>query len=205
MLMGLLLLAAAQAAPAKLPPVDQCSRDASFKAFHASLKSAVAKRDGDAFLKLLAPDVLVNFGGENGKAVFAKQWEVKSRTSKLWAQMDTIVRLGCARVDSAAVMPSLAGQFDYDEDANVFELSVVTAPAAKLRKTQGLGSATIATLAWDVVRPIGNEGEAWTKVRLRDGREGWLRADELRSPLDYRAVAEKRKGKWMITAFVAGD
>ena len=42
-------------------------------------------------------------------------------------------------------------------------------------------------------------------MRPRDGREGWLRANELRSPLDYRAVAEKRKGKWMITAFVAGD
>jgi hypothetical protein len=205
MLIELLMMAAAQGAPAKLPPVDQCSRDPGFKAFHSSLKSAVTKRDGDAFLKLLAPDVLVNFGGENGKAAFAKQWEVKSRTSPLWAQMDTVLRLGCARVDSARVMPSLAGQFDSDDDVDVFELSVVTAPGAKLRKSHDIDGATIATLAWDVVRPIASEGEAWTKVRLNDGREGWLRADELRSPLDYRAVAEKRKGRWMITAFVAGD
>lgn len=205
MLIELLMMAAAQGAPARLPPVDQCSRDPGFKAFHASLKSAVAKRDGDAFLNLLAPDVLVNFGGENGKAAFAKQWEVRSRISPLWAQMDAVLRLGCARVDSARVMPSLAGQFDGDNDVDVFELSVVTAPGARLRKSHDIEGATIATLAWDVVRPIANEGDAWTKVRLHDGREGWLRADELRSPLDYRAVAEKRKGKWMITAFVAGD
>ena len=205
MLIELLMMAAAQGAPARLPPVDQCSRDPGFKAFHSSLKSAVAKRDGDAFLKLLAPDVLVNFGGENGRAAFAKQWEVKSRTSLLWAQMDTVLRLGCARVDSARVMPSLAGQFDGDNDVDVFELSVVTVPGARLRKSHDIDGTTIAMLAWDVVRPIANEGDAWTKVRLNDGREGWLRADELRSPLDYRAVAEKRKGRWMITAFVAGD
>ena len=205
MLVELLMMAAAQGAPARLPPVDQCSRDPGFKAFRASLESAVARRDGDAFLKLLAPDVLVNFGGENGKAAFAKQWEVKSRTSPLWAQMAKVLLLGCARIDKARVMPSLAGQFDGDDDVDVFELSVVTAPRARLRKTPAVDGALIATLAWDVVRPIANEGDAWTKIRLKDGREGWLRADELRSPLDYRAVAEKRNGKWMITAFVAGD
>jgi hypothetical protein len=102
-------------------------------------------------------------------------------------------------------MPSLAGQFDGDSDVDVFELSVVTAPGARLRKSPDIDGAAIATLAWDIVRPIANEGDAWTKVRLKDGREGWLLADELRSPLDYRAVAEKRKGEWMITAFVAGD
>ena len=97
MLIELLMMAAAKAAPARLPPVDQCSCEPGFKAFHSSLKSAVAKRDGDAFLKLLAPDVLVNFGGENGKAAFATQWEVKSRTSPLWATT-TFKRVGSATI-----------------------------------------------------------------------------------------------------------
>ncbi len=29
--------------------------------------------------------------------------------------------------------------------------------------------------------------------------------DELYSPLNYRMVVEKLRGKWMITAFIAGD
>jgi hypothetical protein len=165
----------------------------------------VAKRDGAAFMKLVAPDVLVNFGGDNGRATFAQQWEVGSAKSGLWKQFDAILPLGCARVESARVIPSLAGQFASDEDADVFELAVVVSPSAKLRKTSAKDSAAIATLSWDVVRPLANEGETQTKVKLKDGREGWLWAKEVRSPIDYRATIEKRKGRWMITAFVAGD
>ena len=76
---------------------------------------------------------------------------------------------------------------------------------AKLRKIAAKDGPAIATLSWDVVRPLSNEGETQTKVRLKDGREGWLWAKEVRAPIDYRASIEKRKGKWMITAFVAGD
>ena len=205
MLTVLLFVLAAAGAPLKLPPVDQCSRDAGFKAFHSSLKQAVAKRDQAAFMKLVAPDVLVNFGGDKGHATFVKQWEISSSKSELWRQFDAILPLGCARVESARVIPSLAGQFDSDQDDDVFELAVVVGPGAKLRKALAKDSPAIATLSWDVVRPLSNEGETQTKVRLKDGREGWLWAKEVRSPIDYRASIEKRKGKWMITAFVAGD
>lgn len=205
MLSAFLMALVMAAAPAKLPPVDQCSRDAGFKAFHSSLKQAVTKRDGPALMKLVAPDVLVNFGGDNGRASFAKQWEVGSAKSDIWKQFDAILPLGCVRVEQARVIPSLAGQFDYDDDADVFELAVVVSAAAKLRKTSAANGDVMATLSWDVVRPIANEGETQTKVRLKDGREGWLWTKEVRSPIDYRATIEKRKGKWMITAFVAGD
>ena len=205
MLTALLMALAAAGAPLKLPPVDQCSRDAGFKAFHSSLKQAVAKRDQAAFMKLVASDVLVNFGGDKGHASFVKQWEIGSAKSELWRQFDAILPLGCARVESARVIPSLAGQFDSDQDDDVFELAVVVGPSAKLRKALAKNSPAIATLSWDVVRPLSNEGETQTRVRLKDGREGWLWAKEVRSPIDYRATIEKRKGKWMITAFVAGD
>jgi len=205
MLTAFLIALVAAGAPLKLPPVDQCSRDAGFKAFHSSLKQAVAKRDQAAFMKLVAPDVLVNFGGDKGHATFVKQWEIGSAKSELWRQFDAILPLGCARVESARVIPSLAGQFDSDQDDDVFELAVVVGPGAKLRKALAKDSPAIATLSWDVVRPLSNEGETQTKVRLKDGREGWLWAKEVRSPIDYRATIEKRKGKWMITAFVAGD
>ena len=205
MLTALLLVLAAGGAPLKLPPVDQCSRDPSFKAFHSSLKQIVARRDGPALLRLVAPDILVSFGGENGRASFAKQWQPGSATSELWPQFDAILPLGCARVENARVIPSLAGQFDSDQDEDVFELAVVVSPGAKLRTTSAKDSKVMATLAWDVVRPLSNEGEAQTKVRLANGREGWLWTREVRAPIDYRATIEKRKGKWMITAFVAGD
>ena len=74
---ALLLFAAvpAQAAvPSKLPPVDRCTGDADFGKFRNRAQAAIAKEDRGGLLKLLAPDVLVNFGGENGRAAFARQW-----------------------------------------------------------------------------------------------------------------------------------
>jgi len=205
MFAALMYLAAAHGAPAKLPPVDQCTREPAFRAFATTLKRAVARRDKDAFLKLLAPDVVVNFGGDEGRDAFARQWFGSSAPTDLWAQMDRILKLGCARADDARVIPSLTWQFESDNDADIFELSVVTSPAAKLRKISAKESPAVATLAWDVVRPIESEGDTQTKVRLNDGREGWLWNNELRSPLDYRLVIKKRQSKWLITAFVAGD
>ena len=42
-------------------------------------------------------------------------------------------------------------------------------------------------------------------VEIPDGRKGFVRRDQTVNPLGYRAVFEKRGGKWLITAFVAGD
>jgi len=205
-LTGALALAFLLAAgAAKIPPVDQCSGDPGFKAFHASLSQAVAKRDGDALLALLAPNVTVNFGGDSGREAFAKQWDAKSKDSEIWPQMGIILPLGCARVGKARVIPSLAGQFDGDDDEDVFEKLVVISDKAELRAGPEAGSKILARLAWDVVTAVEASGDILTKVRLADGREGWLPADQLYSPLDYRAVVEKRGGKWLITAFVAGD
>jgi len=193
------------AAAAKLPPVDQCSADPGFKAFHASLSQAAAKRDGDALLALLAPDVTVNFGGDSGREAFARHWQIKSKASEIWPQLALILPLGCARVGEVRVIPSLAGQFDSDDDEDVFEQLVVISDKAKLRAGPEADSKVVAKLAWDVVTAVEASGDILTKVRLADGREGWLPADQLYSPLDYRAVVEKRGGAWRITAFVAGD
>ena len=204
---SMMAAAPAQAAQLKLPPVDQCSGDASFVQFRAALGKAVEKRDSKALLQLIAPDVTVNFGGDVGRRSFVTQWELdRPAKSGLWQELSAIAKLGCARVQQARVMPSLAGQFNPGNDQDAFEKMVVVSSAARLRKTRAASSATVATLSWDVVTALeAPDDGAQIKVRTARGREGWLSRNELRSPLDYRAVVEKRKGKWLITAFVAGD
>lgn len=204
---SMIAAAPAQAAQLKLPPVDQCSGDASFVQFRGALRKATEKRDAKALLQLLAPDVTVNFGGDVGRKSFAAQWELdRPAKSGLWRELSAIAKLGCARVQKARVMPSFAGQFNPGNDQDAFEKMVVTSPAARLRNARPASSATVATLSWDVVTALEAPDEgAEIKVRTARGREGWLSRSQLRSPLDYRAVVEKRKGKWMITAFVAGD
>ena len=196
-----------EASARKLPPVEQCGDDPTFTAFRAELRRVAARRDAKRLTQLLAPDVLVNFGGGYGRKAFASHWELnRPAKSGLWRELTTALRLGCARVDGARVMPSLMDQFSAQNDQDAFESMIVVSPAARLRTSRRHGSPAIAILAWDVVRPIeAADDGVQIKIRLPDGREGWLNRAELRSPLDYRLVMKKRGGKWMITAFVAGD
>lgn len=205
--MLLSLASSANALPKKLPPVDQCSADPSFSKFLSGLKQAVATKDKRAFIAMLSPHVLVNFGGAAGPKAFEDSWDFdpSNNNDGIWAQLRKMLPLGCARDKNARIIPSLAIQFDPDSDEQVFEAMLVVAPGAKLRGTPEPDSPALATLSWDVVTAVDQGGDFQTKVRLADGREGYMHDDELYSPLNYRMVVEKLRGKWMITAFVAGD
>jgi hypothetical protein len=174
-----------------------------YAGFHDRLTAAVELRDGKALLMLLAPDVLINFGGETGRKAFSRQWDLDSSASELWFELIRILRLGCARSGDALVMPSLTVQWDPMEVA--FDKAIVASPAADLLASPEWGSPPIATLGWDVVTLLESPSDIHSRVRLADGREGWMSDADLYSPLGYRMVVEKRAGKWMITAFVAGD
>lgn len=187
----------------KLAPVDECVSAPGFGQFLARLNAATKSRDGKALLKLLAPDVLINFGGETGRKAFANQWDIDSPASELWFELERVLRLGCAKSADALVMPSLTVQWDPLEDA--YDKMIVASSGADLLASPEWGSPPIATLGWDVVTVLESPSDIHSRVRLPDGREGWMSDADLYSPLGYRMVVEQRGSKWMITAFVAGD
>jgi hypothetical protein len=45
----------------------------------------------------------------------------------------------------------------------------------------------------------------WLEVKDAKGAHGFVMQQEVRSPIDYRAYFEKRRGKWLMTSFLAGD
>lgn len=45
----------------------------------------------------------------------------------------------------------------------------------------------------------------WHKVKTLGGKTGWVKAEFVRSPIDYRAGFQKKGGVWKMTFFVAGD
>jgi hypothetical protein len=67
----------------------------------------------------------------------------------------------------------------------------------------------VATVSWHVVEDASGddaaEAGAWRRVRLGDGRIGYMGSGDLRSDIDYRAIFERRGGRWLLTVFVAGD
>ena len=201
-----LIATAAQAYPLKLPPVEVCGSEPGFMAFRDRLRDVAARKDRQALLAMLAPDVTVNFGGGQGPEAFAEAWGLGGTgESDIWPLLRKILALGCAVSDEGFVMPSLTIQFEPEEDDDFFDTFVVASPAATLRSAPEANSKAIATLAWDVVKAVDQSRGAQTKVRLQDGREGWVYSEELYNPAYYRMFLQNRGGKWVIVAFVAGD
>ena len=202
----LFLLTLAAATPNRLPPVERCTGDAAFDAYRVQLNKAVRNRDAAALKALAAADLTVNFGGDSGWNDFARNWGLgtSAKSSKLWGEMERSLALGCAVAPQGRgrVMP---GMFEaIGDDVDLFAL-VSVRPGTALRAAAKADARVLATLDWHAGEVQAGGSDAWTKVKLLDGRTGWVASDRVVSPLGYRLVSEKRGGRWRMAAFVAGD
>jgi hypothetical protein len=188
--------------PRKLPPVEQCGGDPAFNTFRQKLTKSVLTKDRTGLLKLIAPDATVDFGGGQGPAAVGRT--IDDAGDEYWLELQQVIRMGCAKSDEARVIPSLVVQFEPWAEVEDSDYLMVALPGAKLRKTAEHGSRPTATLAWDVLKIIPG-GDFQTEVILRDGRRGWLMDSEFVGPMGHRFYLEKRKGRWLVTALVAGD
>ena len=50
-----------------------------------------------------------------------------------------------------------------------------------------------------------NEPKRFRKVERGNGQEGFVRRDQLRSVVDYRALFTRESGTWQMFLFLAGD
>ena len=205
MIAALLAFSAALSAPNRLPPVDRCKGDASFTAFRMQLARAADRRDARAVMALLSDDVMVDFGGGSGKAAFAKAWKLdRPRESGLWDEVKTILRLGCVHEKSGWLMPSFGSQLEVHLDPMTTLFAI--RPGSALRSQPRADAPVVTRLDWDVLilkEVSGDDG--WLRVSLHDGREGYVRPAQVRSPLDPRMTVDRINGRLRITAFVAGD
>ena len=108
--------------------------------------------------------------------------------------------------------PYVFGSFPDDYDA--FEHAAVVADKAPLRERPEAGAPVVATLSYDIVKvdQAGSvyqgddfEQPLWIKATTLQGATGYLEPKDVRSPADYRAAFKKVRGRWVMTAVVAGD
>ena len=189
----------------RLPPVDQCASDPSFAAFRAELQQAVGRKDRDFILATVADDVRVNFGGGAGRTDFAESWRLNGpEASPLWLELETALRLGCVSdEDGTFWAPSLFLEEGIDDP---FTVALAIRPGAGLNAAADEASPVIATLDRDLLAvPEWDFEAAWQRVEMADGRAGYVRSTDLRSPVDYRAGFRKIDGRWRMITFIAGD
>ena len=200
------------AAPTRLPPVDQCRGDPEFDRFRRRLERAVASRDNQKLNPLMAPDVRLSFGGVIWFPKF-KNFEQSGPGgdgmwhNALWDQMAKVLRLGCGTVRSGSAIEYRAWPAMYVNGEGLEASETwVSLPGAILWRDSDRHARIAQRLpAWTVLHELGQGYSSDMKVRTPKGRVGFVPRERMRGLLDYRLIAQRRDGRWLVTAFVAGD
>jgi hypothetical protein len=185
-----------------LPPRDECAADPGFARFRAGLLDIVARHDATRLLAIVADDIRFSFGGGEGRANFTAEWSLADPdTSGLWVELAKALASGCARDGETMSAPYIFRRFPDELDA--FS-SGVAGPAARLYRTASNEDES-SLIPWEILEEATAGIPGWFRVRLSDGRTGYVEAENVLSPIDYRVIFERRDGQWRMTTFVAGD
>lgn len=189
-----------------LAPRDECEGVHGLQTLQAKLRHAVQRRDTDALLALTDEDVKLDFGGGSGLAELRRR--LTAPDYNLWGELDRVLDLGCGTSISANGDGYAAWPWYFAKDIiplDPYEATIVTGSGVRLRSGPSASSSIIGGVSWDYVRRPEFSDKAYAKVITREGREGYMAQQYLRSLVDYRVVANMVDGEWKITAFIAGD
>ena len=206
--MFLTAIGLALAAPASLPPVEQCRGDAEFSRVRQQLQKAVEARDLKGVMALMSDDVRVSFGGLSGPERFSDYWTASDQDQELlWSKLGSALRLGCAQAVDGEGNPyrAIPAMFVTGDGLDGFS-TWASLPGAVLRaRPDETAPAKMRLPSWTVLSEVEHDGGSWIEVRTPKGSSGYVSTEQARSLLDYRLIFGRRDGQWRITAFVAGD
>jgi len=196
----------------KFLPVDDSARDPTFFVFRARLFRAIQEKDAKFIYSILDEKIQNDFGGGVGVANFKSTWRLERPNSQFWNELLSVLSLG-GRFDEADHSFSAPYLFNgFPEGADEFQSGAIIEDGVRVRKEPSTQSDVIRTLSFEIVevpnwevKGNAKEKRQWVQVKLDDGQSGYVAAEFIRSPIDYRAIFEKKKGKWLMTAFIAGD
>lgn len=204
----LILIAATQASqlqPVRVPVTDECGSTSSFVEYRKHLVQAVSNKDVAGLQALVAPGVMVSFGGQEGWPAFVHEWGLdQPHQSTLWTELAQILALGCSDYEGMKFMPVNFADFG-EKDASIPPYWAVREGAAFHSQPRDTASVVMLLDHHLLYELDGVAPEAWLHARLSDGRTGYVERSAVRNAIDYRATFELRDGKWLMTSFLAGD
>lgn len=197
--------------PDRICPVDEGTTDASFVRYRDRLADAIRRRDTEALVGAIDPTIRTGFGPGGGIDDFRTQWKLDSGESTLWSELDAILSLGGA-FRGEGESRSFWAPYVYaawPEGKDAFTHVAALGPDTEIRAEARADAPLIGTVHWTILELIMREGfrpyAPWLEVRLPDGRTGFVRNEEVRGPIEWRAGFMKQKGEWKMVALVAGD
>jgi len=187
-------------------PVDESSLDSTFIVFKSRLLNALDSKDVGFITSILDDNIKVSFGGDDGKKDFINYWNLDSERSEFWLEMKTCLGLGGTLEnyeEKMFVFPYLYSRWPDEFDA--FEFGAIISPQVKLKSKPDNAAKTISFLNYEIVNLLNLSGKDWVELETQDGTIGYVRQNELRSPIDYRAGFMNQGGGWKMVFFVSGD
>jgi hypothetical protein len=204
--------AAEAPAPGRLPPIDEAAKDPSFVQFRNELKAVIARKDAAKLFTYLASDIHLSFGGDYGAPEFHQMWKPFDKDTKVWSVLGLIVDNGGKFIAPGGFAAPYA-YAAFPEDLDALSYVVVTNPAAALREKPNADARAIGKLNYDILEVVKSSGKMqheagpndWDEVRTAASQRGYVLSSDVRSPVEYRAIFERRNGKWVIQTLIAGD
>lgn len=188
-----------------MPPSDGIADLPDARAIRDSLLAIVARRDSAALFAMVAPDIKLGFGGEEGIDEARRLWFAPDRVPSIWETLDDLLTHGGAGTTTEFTAPYWFTS-RLPDGADPFEALVVIDSATVVRGAPDTAAAAIGTLGHVVVRAADAEAPAgWSALALDSLRTGYVRSDQVRSPVGYRIRLERRADRWWITFLLQGD
>ena len=215
---GILFLLAALLAPASLeaqerplPLVDEAQADGTWTSFRARLLAAVDKKDLEATLGMILPDVRNGSDSPRGLEEFRVQWHLNGGDTPFWRELEKALSLGSAWLSiddkpKELCAPYLLAKWPRDLDPfNTGLIAVGDAPirAAPSEKAQPIATAgflLVPVSDWEVNDSDAASGRKWVKLRFK-GRDAYVADEQMRSPIEHAACFAKTALGWRMTVF----
>lgn len=192
----------------KLLPVDESEKNHSFSIFKKQLINAIEKRDSNFIYGILDSNVINSLGGDIGIDNFKKLWDLSNVNSPFWHEMREVISLGGNIYEEMGEIIFLAPYVYsmWNEKYDPFDYVAVIKDNAELMSEPDDNSYILKILSYDILRFIDFDvtGE-WVNVETLSKNRGWIRHEEIRSPLNYRAEFILQNGKWSLVFFASGD
>lgn len=181
---------------------DECSQLPGYSAFRRELERAIDTQDTTAFIALLHPRH--HSKGPSGRAANGDyRWSFgRYGTEAAWLELQELLRFGCVQRGDKLLLPAMAElvydmSVDTDFDMAITDLAVRTKPDAS--------AAVLRTFKQgQLVRTVTYDSPPGWVVVLVDEQEGFVRAEDIRSPHDFQLELIREDGRWYIHEFGSG-
>jgi hypothetical protein len=194
----------------RFQPVDEAGRNPVFLAFRDQLARAVETRDTHGLLDLVSDEIQMSIRdkAKRGKSAFIAEWGLvgaHAHESPLWDKLRETLKLGGAFEEGEFRAPYVWARWP-SRFPHLDFFAVLSKSAAVHAKAEE-SSRTLETLTQEIVGRFDElpNPPGWKAVRAPDGVTGYVRAEDVRSPVDFRALFRREKSGWRLALFAAGD